>query len=462
YGMRDVKDRLVEYLGVRALNPGVKSPILCLVGPPGVGKTSIARSVARALDRSFAQMSLGGVHNEAELRGHRRTYVGALPGRIISGIEQCGAMDPVFLLDEIDKLSRSLNGDPASALLEILDPEQNSRFRDHYIDAPFDLSDVMFITTANTTDTIDRALLDRMEIIEVSSYTLEEKVQIAKRHLVRKQLKAHGLKAAQVRFQETAIRELIDKYTRESGVRTLERQIAKLCRKAALSLSEDDAAKSVTINAKTLANFLGAPKYLRTPLRDMAAVGVVNGLAWTSVGGEVMPVEALAIEGGGAMQLTGKLGEVMRESAKLAHSTVRMQLKHCGLPNDYFKSHDMHVHVPEGAVPKDGPSAGVAITCAMLSAVTGIPARSDIAMTGEITLTGRVLPIGGVKEKLLAAYRMGVSNVLLPRENEKDLEQLDQNVRADLNVEFIERVEEAFVAVLTEPIGRKAERMRVI
>lgn len=462
FGMRDVKDRLLEHLGVRALNPDVRSPIICLVGPPGVGKTSIARSVARALDRRFAQMSLGGVHDEAELRGHRRTYVGAMPGRIISAIEQCGAMDPVMLLDEIDKLSNSRHGDPSSALLEILDPEQNVRFRDHYVDAPVDLSGVMFITTANTTDTIDRALLDRMELIEVSSYTIEEKIQIARRHLAPKQLKAHGLKGAQVRFQEPALRELIDKYTRESGVRNLERLIAKICRKAALRLSEDESAKSITVNLKTLADFLGAPKYLRAPVGDRAAVGVVNGLAWTSVGGEVMPVEAISLDGAGAVELTGKLGDVMKESAKLAHTTVRTQLAHCGLPADYFRTHDMHVHVPEGAVPKDGPSAGVAITCAMLSAVTGIPARSDIAMTGEITLTGQVLPIGGVKEKLLAAYRMGVSNILLPRDNEKDLEEIDMSVRNDLNVKLIDRVEEAFAQVLTEPVGRKAERMRAV
>ena len=462
YGMREVKDRLLEYLGVRALNPGVRSPIICLVGPPGVGKTSIARSVARALGRSFAQMSLGGVHDEAELRGHRRTYVGAMPGRVISAIEQCGTMDPVMLLDEIDKLSNSLHGDPSSALLEILDPEQNVRFRDHYVDAPVDLSDVMFVTTANTTETIDRALLDRMELIEVSSYTIEDKVQIAKRHLVPKQLKAHGLRASQVKFQEPALRELIDKYTRESGVRTLERLIAKICRKAALKRSEDASQKTVTVNIKLLSDFLGAPKYLRTPVSALSTVGVVNGLAWTSVGGEVMPVEVVSLDGGGAIELTGKLGEVMKESAKLAHTTVRTQLARCGLPTDYFKTHDMHVHVPEGAVPKDGPSAGVAITCAMLSAVTGIPARGDIAMTGEITLTGRVLPIGGVKEKLLAAYRMGVSNILLPRENEKDLEEIDLSVRGDMNVKLIDRVEEAFAQVLTEPVSRKTERMRAI
>ena len=464
YGMKDVKERLLEYLGVRALNPEMKSPIICLVGPPGVGKTSIARSIARALDRKFAQMSLGGVHDEAELRGHRRTYVGAMAGRVVSAIAQCGSMDPVFLFDEIDKLSSDIHGDPASAMLEILDPEQNSRFRDHYVDAPFDLSRVMFVTTANTTDTIDRALLDRMEVIELSSYTMEEKVQIAKRHLIPKELKAHGLKSAQVRFHEAAIREIIDHYTRESGVRGLERLIAKICRKAALRISEDENRRSVAVSLRSVADFLGAPRYLRTPVSEKSAVGVVNGLAWTQVGGEVMPVEALALDGAGGLELTGKLGDVMKESAKIARSTVRRVAARAGLTADYFKSHDLHVHVPEGAVPKDGPSAGVALTCAMLSAVTGIPARGNIAMTGEITLTGRVLPIGGVKEKLLAAYRMGVTDILLPRENGKDLDEIEEGIRSNMQISLIDTVDEAFSAVLTQPIDRSApsERMRAV
>ena len=462
YGMQEVKDRLLEYLGVRALNPEMKSPIICLVGPPGVGKTSIARSVARALDRKFAQMSLGGVHDEAELRGHRRTYIGAMPGRIISGLNQCGSVDPVFLLDEVDKMARDMRGDPASALLEILDPEQNSRFRDHYIDAPVDLSKVMFITTANTTDTIDRALLDRMEVIELSSYTMDEKVQIAKRHLIPKELKAHGLKASQVRFNENAIKDIIDKYTRESGVRTLERLFAKIIRKSALTLSENEDMKSVSVTVKNLEGLLGAPKYLRTPVADKKSVGIVNGLAWTSVGGEVMPVEALVLEGAGSVELTGKLGDVMKESAKLAQTTVRSLLPECGLPADFFKKNDLHVHVPEGAVPKDGPSAGVALTCAMLSAVTGIPARGDVAMTGEITLTGRVLPIGGVKEKLLAAYRMGIRSILLPKDNAKDLEDIDSAIRAEMQINLVDRVEQAFEIVLTEPISRKSGVMRAV
>ena len=454
YGMREVKDRLLEYLGVRALNPELRSPIICLVGPPGVGKTSIAHSLAEAMGRKFAQMSLGGVHDEAELRGHRRTYIGSMPGRIIAGLEQCKSMDPLFLLDEVDKLARDMRGDPASALLEILDPEQNNHFRDHYIDAPVDLSRVMFITTANTTATIDSALLDRMEVIELTSYTADEKLQIAKRHLVPKQLKQHGLKASIVRVKDEALEEIIEHYTRESGVRNLERLIAQVCRKAALRLSEDGI-KSITVNPSVVHTFLGVPKYIRTPAAQKDNVGVVNGLAWTSVGGEVMPVEALILDGSGNVELTGKLGDVMKESAKLAQTTVRSYLDSVGLPIDYFKKHDMHVHVPEGAVPKDGPSAGVALTCAMLSAVTGIPARGDIAMTGEITLTGKVLPIGGVKEKLLAAYRMGIHDILLPSENEKDLEDIDNSVRGSMHIDLIENVDQAFVKVLTKPIKKR-------
>ena len=457
FGMRDVKDRLLEYLGVRALNPDMKSPIICLVGPPGVGKTSIARSIARALGREFAQMSLGGVHDESELRGHRRTYIGAMAGRVVSAITQSGSMDPVFLFDEIDKLSRSMNGDPASAMLEILDPEQNSRFRDHYVDAPVDLSRVMFITTANTTDTIDRALLDRMEVIELSSYTMEEKVQISKRHLIPKELKAHGMKASQLKIHENALREIIDKYTRESGVRTLERLIGKVCRKAALAISEEEGRKSVTVSLKTLNSLLGVPRYLRTPVSSKKAVGVVNGLAWTSVGGEVMPIEALVLDGSGKVELTGQLGDVMKESAGIGYSIVRSQASRLGVTSEYFKTHDLHVHVPEGAVPKDGPSAGVALTCALLSAVSGIPANGDIAMTGEITLTGRVLPIGGVKEKLLAAYRMGVNKILLPKDNSKDLEDIDADIRSNMEITLVDNIEDAIKLVLSEPIDRAAK-----
>ncbi len=450
YGMKDVKERLIEYLAVRAFKGDMKSPIICLVGPPGVGKTSIARSVARALNRKFAQMSLGGVHDEAEIRGHRKTYVGAMPGRVISAIRQCESMNPVFLLDEIDKMAHDFRGDPASAMLEVLDPEQNHAFRDHYLEAPFDLSDVLFITTANTTDTIDQALLDRMEVIEVPSYTLEEKVQIAKRHLLPKQLQEHGLKKTQLRISDKTLRTLIDEYTRESGVRKLERTIGKLCRKATVRLLDDETLEAISVKTESLPEFLGAPKFPRRKEDQKAQVGVVNGLAWTRVGGEVMPVEALALEGTGTLELTGKLGDVMKESAQLARSIVRARMANYGVEADFFRKHDVHIHVPEGAVPKDGPSAGVALSCALLSAVTGLPLRGDVAMTGEVTLRGNVLPIGGVKEKLLAAYRMGITNILLPRENEKDLEEIEESIREKMAITLLDTVDEAFTIMLID------------
>ena len=457
YGMEDVKRRLIEYLAVRTVaSDKLKSPIICLVGPPGVGKTSIAQSIAKALDRKFTRLSLGGVHDEAEIRGHRKTYVGAMPGRIISAIRQCKAMNPVFLLDEIDKLSRDMRGDPASAMLEALDPAQNNAFRDHYLEVPFDLSDVLFITTANSLDSIDRALLDRMEVIEVPSYTSEEKLQIAKRHLLPKQREAHNLSRGQLKLSDKAIAALIDGYTRESGVRTLERQIAQLCRRATLHLVENPEEESVSIKPKDLKEYLGAPRYLRQPVAEKWEVGVVNGLAWTSVGGEVMPVEAVCFPGKGVMKLTGKLGEVMRESAELARSVVRGRLADWGVEPDYFDKHDLHIHVPEGAVPKDGPSAGVALSCALMSAVTGIAASGAWAMTGEITLHGRVLPIGGVKEKLLAAYRLGITRILLPRENEKDLEKIDPEILAKFDIRLLDNVDEALAAVLAKGAGRAA------
>ena len=458
YGMEDVKKRLIEYLAVRSVTTDkLKSPIICLVGPPGVGKTSIAKSIASALNRKFTRMSLGGVHDEAEIRGHRKTYVGAMPGRIVSAIRQCKTMNPVFLLDEIDKLARDMRGDPASAMLEVLDPEQNSNFTDHYIEAPFDLSDVLFITTANTTDTIDRALLDRMEIIEVPSYTAEEKVQIAKRHLLPKQREAHSLEKGQLKITDKAMAALIDGYTREAGVRTLERTIAKLCRTVTLKLVEDPETKSVTIKPTDLKTYLGAPRFLRQPAAGKAEVGMVNGLAWTSVGGEVMPVEAVAFPGGkGRLKLTGQLGDVMKESAELAMSIARAQLSNYGLPADYFESHDVHIHVPEGAVPKDGPSAGVALTCALISAITGRKASGEWAMTGEITLHGKVLPIGGVKEKLLAAHRMGIDRILLPRENEKDLEKIEKTILEKFDIHLMDRVEDALKRVLLDEPLREA------
>lgn len=451
YGLKEVKDRLIEYLAVRKQSGNLKSPIICLVGPPGVGKTSIAKSIARALDRKFTQMSLGGVHDEAEIRGHRKTYVGAMPGRIISSIQQCGTMNPVFLLDEIDKIASDMRGDPAAALLEALDPQQNMNFKDHYIEAPFDLSDVLFITTANSTDPIDRALLDRMEVIEVSSYTQEEKVKIAKRYLIPKQLEAHGLKKSQMRVSEKVIAELIDAYTREAGVRKLERTVEKLCRKAALYFIDTPDQKTMTVKSADLKKLLGPARYLRQQSAEGNKIGVVNGLAWTSVGGEVMPVEALVLDGKGNVEITGKLGEVMQESARIARSIARVRANSYGVKSEFFEKHDLHIHVPEGAVPKDGPSAGVALSCALISAVTGRPARGDIAMTGEVTLHGTVLPIGGVREKLLAAYRLNITNILLPRENEKDLEEIDPEILAKLNITLIGSVDEALNIVLENP-----------
>ena len=449
YGLKEVKVRLVEYLAVRKYTDALKSPIICLVGPPGVGKTSIAKSIARALNRKFTQMSLGGVHDEAEVRGHRKTYVGAMPGRIVSSIKRCGSMNPVFLLDEIDKIARDMRGDPAAALLEALDPEQNTNFRDHYLEAPFDLSDVLFITTANSVEPIDRALLDRMEVIEVPSYTQEEKVKIARRYLLPRQIERHGLKRTQLRASERTLLDVIDGYTREAGVRTLERTIERLCRKAAVQLIENPERKCVTLRPQDLKTYLGPQRYLRQPAGERAEVGVVNGLAWTSVGGELMPVEAVALDGKGNLEITGKLGEVMRESAKIARTIARARAADYKIDAEYFEKHDLHIHVPEGAVPKDGPSAGVALSCAVVSAITGMPARGDVAMTGEVTLHGKVLPIGGVREKLLAAYRLGVTNILLPRENEKDLEEIDAEIRRKLNVTLIDTVDDALNLVLT-------------
>ena len=450
YGMREIKDRLLEYLAVVKHKGDLKSPILCLVGPPGVGKTSIARSVARALGRKFTQMSLGGVHDEAEIRGHRRTYVAAMPGRLISAIRQCGTMDPVFLLDEVDKISRDMRGDPSSALLEALDPAQNDHFRDHYLEAPFDLSGVLFITTANTTDTIDRALLDRMEVIEVPSYTLEEKLAIAKRHLLPKQLEAHGLRKSEMKIADGAMRAIIEGYTREAGVRELERVLARVCRRAVLRMQQEKELACVRVRTEDLHGLLGAVRYLPKNEAGRTRVGRVNGLAWTSVGGEVMPIEALVLDGKGELKLTGKLGDVMRESAQIALSVARKRMGTFGVAADFLEKHDLHVHVPEGAVPKDGPSAGVALACVILSALANVPARADVAMTGELTLLGDVLPIGGVKEKLLAAYRAGVTEILLPRENGRDLEKIDGSIRAKLHITLLDDVDEA-VALILQP-----------
>ena len=428
YGLEKVKERILEFVAVKQLSPQLKGQVLCLVGPPGVGKTSIAMSVARAMNRKLARISLGGVHDEAEIRGHRKTYVGAMPGRIIAGIRQAGSVNPVLVLDELDKVGSDHRGDPSAALLEVLDVHQNSTFRDHYLEMPFDLSEVLFIATANTTDTIPRPLLDRMEIIEIGSYTDEEKVQIAKRHLWPKELKAHGLTRSQVKLTDQALRQIISGYTRESGVRRLERLLDTLCRKSAMKLVKEET-KTVHITPDTLQEFLGVRRYAQDKTASQPQVGVVNGLAWTSVGGEILEVEVNVVEGTGKVELTGNLGDVMKESARTALSYIRSRASQLGLPATFYKDKDIHVHFPEGAVPKDGPSAGIAITTAMVSALTDTPVRGDVAMTGEVTLRGRVLAIGGLKEKTMAALRNGMSTVILPQDNVKDLEEIDPLVR---------------------------------
>ena len=451
YGLEKVKERIIEYLAVLRMKKDMKGPILCFAGPPGVGKTSIVRGIAKAVGREFVQMSLGGVRDEAEIRGHRRTYVGAIPGRIISGIKQAGTMNPVFLFDEIDKMSSDFRGDPASALLEVLDAEQNNAFRDHYMELPFDLSHVMFITTANNIETIPPALLDRLEIIEVPSYTDEEKLKITRKHLLPKQIAAHGLKPRTVRVNDRVLRTVIEGYTREAGVRELERTVARIVRKATVEML-DEKVDTVSVTAEKLATYLGAVKYTREPLERENRIGVVNGLAYTTVGGEMLSVECAVMQGTGALQLTGKLGDVMQESAKAALSWVRAHCEPWGIPAEFFKQHDIHIHVPEGAVPKDGPSAGVTLITALVSALTSIPVRQCVAMTGEITLRGRVLPIGGLKEKLMAAYRAGITQVLIPHENVKDLEDIDPEILKRVEVKPVSDVQEVIrLALVCEP-----------
>ena len=431
YGLEKVKERILEYLAVKQISGEVKGGLLCLVGPPGTGKTSIAQSVARAVNRKLVRVSLGGVHDEAEIRGHRRTYIGSMPGRIISGIIQAGSCNPLMVLDEIDKLGSDYRGDPSAALLEALDGEQNSSFRDHFLEIPFDLSEVFFITTANSLDTIPRPLLDRMEVIELSSYTDEEKVQIAKRHLIPKQRKKHGLRANQLKIDDMAIRELIRSYTRESGVRLLEREIASVCRKTASGIAEEKF-KSVNLKPGKVQELLGPAKYKEDEARSEDSVGLVRGLAYTAVGGEVLDVEVAVVDGSGKLELTGNLGDVMKESAKAALTYIRSRSAMLGIDPDFYKNKDIHIHFPEGAVPKDGPSAGITMTVALISALTDSPVRSDVAMTGEITLRGRVLPIGGLREKTMAALRAGVKTVIIPADNEADLENIDQTVRGKL------------------------------
>ena len=455
YGLEKVKERIVEYLAVLKLKQDMRGPILCFVGPPGVGKTSIVRAIAKAVGRQFVQVSLGGVRDEAEIRGHRRTYIGAIPGRIISGMKQAGTMNPVFLFDEIDKMSHDFRGDPASAMLEVLDGEQNGAFRDHYLELPFDLSRVMFITTANSIDTIPTPLLDRMEVIEVPSYTEEEKLQIAKRHLLPKQVKEHGLDAGTVKISDRVMRSLIEGYTREAGVRTLERTIAKVIRKAAVTML-DEGETEVTVTEKVLHQYLGAPRFTRELPEKEPRVGIVNCLAYTTVGGETLEVECLTMPGKGGLRLTGQLGDVMKESAEAAFSYVRAHCADLGLADDFYKDVDIHIHVPEGAVPKDGPSAGVTMATALVSVLTGIPVRNDVAMTGEITLRGRVLPIGGLKEKTLAAYRAGITTLIIPKENQKDLEEIPPHVLSQFKIVCVEQIEQVLENALVRMPERRA------
>ena len=433
YGLKKVKERILETIAVRALNPNVKGQIICLVGPPGVGKTSVGKSIAKAINRSYARISLGGVGDEAEIRGHRKTYIGAMPGRIVKAITQAKTMNPVIVLDEIDKLRSDYKGDPASALLEVLDPEQNVSFADHYLEIPLDLSEVMFITTANTLDTIPAPLLDRMEVIELPSYTREEKFNIAKKHLIPKQLKKHGEKSSQVKITDSGIYAIIDGYTKEAGVRRLEQRIAAICRKSAKLLLSGES--KVTVTDGNVGDLLGVKKYLPEALPEQDEVGAVTGLAWTSVGGVTMPLEVLVMNGTGKLELTGSLGEVMTESGKIAVSLVRSLADRYNIDPEFYKNKDLHIHAPEGAVPKDGPSAGVTMTTALVSALSGIPVKREVAMTGEITLHGKVLPIGGLREKSMAAYKAKVKTVIIPFENEPDLEEVDDVVKE--NVRFI-------------------------
>ncbi|MGI1657708.1 MAG: endopeptidase La [Desulfitobacterium sp.] len=455
YGLEKVKERILEFLAIRKLTPKMKSPIICFVGPPGVGKTSLAKSVASALDRKFVRMSLGGVRDEAEIRGHRRTYIGALPGRIIQGMRNAGTANPVFLLDEIDKMASDFRGDPASALLEVLDPEQNNSFSDHYLDLPYDLSRTLFIMTANTVHTIPQPLLDRMEVISLSGYTEDEKVNIAKRYLVPKQLKAHGLKAGQLVVEDEILLKIVQGYTRESGVRNLERQIANLCRKVATRVVKKEW-KTETLTLEMLEELLGAQRYHFEKARLKPEIGAATGLAYTQVGGDVLTIEVVPLPGKGQLTLTGKLGDVMKESAYAGRTFVRSHSRELGIPDDFYEKTDLHIHVPEGAIPKDGPSAGITMATAMASALTKRAVPSDLAMTGEITLRGNVLPIGGVKEKVLAAHRAGIKKVILPEQNRKDLEEVPENVREEMEFHFVSRMEEvAHIALL--PVAESEE-----
>jgi ATP-dependent Lon protease len=455
YDLEEVKDRILEYLAVRKLNPDSPGPILCFVGPPGVGKTSLGRSIAKALGREFERISVGGVRDEAEIRGHRRTYIGALPGTIIRALRDAGTRNPVFMIDEIDKMGADFRGDPSSAMLEVLDPAQNSTFRDHYLDLPFDLSEVLFIATANILDTVPPPLQDRMEVINLAGYTVEEKLHIAKRYLVPRQLAANGLRASQIEFADPALTAIIDEYTREAGVRNLERTIGTICRKVARQVAEGKAKGKVRISAKRARELLGKRRFFSEQRRRTKDPGVATGLAWTPVGGEVLFVEATAVPGSGKLTITGQLGDVMKESAQAALSWVRAHAKEIApdLEDEWFADHDIHVHVPAGAVPKDGPSAGIAMATALASLISNRPVRNDVAMTGEITLTGQVLPIGGLKEKSLAAQRAGIKQVIVPDRNEGDVEEINEQEREGLDFVYADDIGDVLQTAL-QPDGR--------
>lgn len=446
-GLEKVKERVLEYLSVRQLMASLRGPILCLAGPPGVGKTSLARSIAESLDRKFVRISLGGVRDESEIRGHRRTYVGAMPGRIIQGMKKAGTINPVFLLDEIDKMSNDFRGDPSAAMLEVLDPEQNGTFSDHFIEEPYNLQDVLFIATANDLSTIPAPLLDRMEVINIPGYTEYEKIEITKNHLIPKQMKEHGLKKAQLVIKEEAITDLIRYYTREAGVRNLERQVATVCRKAAKIIVSGEK-KKVTVSSKVLVDMLGKHRFRYGQAETENQIGVATGLAYTTVGGDTLQIEVSLTPGKGKLQLTGKLGEVMKESAHIALSYVRTLTHDLGLDADYFEQHDIHVHVPEGAVPKDGPSAGITMTTAIVSAITGKAIKREVGMTGEITLRGRVLPIGGLKEKSLSAHRAGLTTIIVPQDNERDIDDIPETIREQLTFKLVSQAEEVLAIAL--------------